>query len=299
MMHKVSLLGLGLMGAPMARRLLGAGDIQLTVWNRTADKCRMAVASGAAMASSPEDALAAADLIILMLTDGPAVEDLLFTRGGARAIRPGAIVVDMGSHAPSTARDMAQRLNQQNVSYLDAPVSGGTAGASAGTLAIMAGGDQAVFDEISPVLRHLGRPTRVGPVGAGQIAKLANQMIVGITINAVAEAFLLAENAGADIAKIREALSGGFADSTILQAHGSRMIERNWAPGAPIRLQLKDLNNALSLASDVGIELPVTAIAAKIYAAAISSGFGEYDHSAAMLELEQRAANASGQRRQK
>jgi len=293
--QQVAFLGLGLMGGPMVQRLLAAGDLQLTVWNRSAEKCSAAVAGGARLAVTPAEAVAGADLVILMLADGPAVEDILFAQGVAESIKPGAFVVDMGSHAPSTARQAALRLAERGVRYLDAPVSGGTAGAQAGTLAIMAGGEAADFDAVVPVLRHLGRPTRVGPVGAGQISKLANQMIVGITINAVAEALVLAGRAGADIAKVREALTGGFADGTILQAHGLRMIERNWKPGAPIRIQLKDLNNALSLAGEIGLELPVTTTAAATYAAAMRTGLGEYDHSAAMLQLEAVAAEDGGQ----
>lgn len=288
MKQKVAILGVGLMGEPMGRRLLLAGKYQVSVWNRTAGKCRALVAQGARLALTPVDAAQDAQFVIIMLADGPAVEGVLFGQGVDKNLKAGATVVDMGSNSPATARDHADRLRDSGVHHLDAPVSGGTAGAMAGTLAIMAGGEQEVFERVLPLFRHLGRATLVGPSGAGQIAKLANQMIVGVTINAVAEALFLAGTAGADIAKVREALSGGFADSTILQAHGQRMLERNWTPGAPVRIQLKDLRNALSLADEHRLVLPTTSAAAQLYEAAVNAGLAEHDHSAALLALEMR-----------
>lgn len=226
----IAFIGTGLMGEPMAMRLLSAGH-PLTVWNRTADKARGLVAAGARQRGTAAEAADGADVLILMLSTGSTVGEILFERNVAGALRKAAIVVDMSSIPPPLAREHATRLAASGIHHLDAPVSGGTKGARDGTLAIMAGGDAEVFDIARPVLEVMGRPTRVGPSGAGQLAKLANQIIVGVTITAVAEALLLAAAGGADPAKVREALSGGFADSMILKQHGARMLGRSWMPG--------------------------------------------------------------------
>ncbi len=283
----ITLLGTGLMGMPMATRLLGAG-YSLTVWNRTATKMQPLLDSGARGAATPAEAAAGADLLITMLADGPTVDSVIFECGGADALSPGAIVVDMSSIPPSTARDHAARLGKRSILHLDAPVSGGTKGAAEGTLAIMAGGTPEAFATAAPVLKVMGRPTLVGPSGSGQLAKLANQTIVAVTISAVAEALLLAASGGADPAKVREALSGGFADSLILKQHGQRMLDRNFVPGGPTRMQVKDLRTILATADEVGLDLPVAQTVAAMFENLLASGHGESDHSALLLELEHR-----------
>jgi 2-hydroxy-3-oxopropionate reductase len=283
----VAVLGTGLMGAPMAARLLGAGH-PVVVWNRTAAKAQPLVEQGARQAATPAEAAAQAELLITMLSDAAAVADALFATGAAAALRPGSTVVDMSSIPPAVAREHAQKLAALGVDCLDAPVSGGVRGATEGTLAIMAGGEAAVFARAEPMLRVIGRPTLVGPHGAGQLAKLANQAIVATTIGTVAEALTLAAAGGADPAKVREALFGGFADSPILRQHGERMLQRRWAPGGPIRLQVKDLRTIMAEAQALGLDLPIAARVAELFEAALAGGLGEHDHSALFLEIEAR-----------
>ena len=205
-------------------------------------------------------------------------------------IKPGALVIDMSSIKPAEARDHAARLSEHGIDYLDAPVSGGTIGAEQGTLAIMVGGKPATFERAKPVLQIFGRPTHVGPIGSGQLAKLANQMIVGITIGAVAEALLLCEKGGADMAKVKEAITGGFADSRILQVHGQRMIERDFSPRGKMSVQIKDLRNALATASEIGFEAPITSLFEQLYAQGIEHGLADLDHSGLFVELASRNA---------
>lgn len=238
MQERITLLGTGIMGSRLAVRLLDAGN-PLTVWNRSAGKLADLAQRGAVIAESAGAACADATIVIVMLSDQRSVASVLFDVGGASAMAAGTLVIDMGSNTPAAARDHARRLQQLGVRHLDAPVSGGPGGAEQGTLAIMAGGDIADFERARPVLTHFGRPTLVGPAGSGQLAKLCNQTIVALTIGAVAEALLLAKAGGADPAKVREALTGGFADSLVLKVHGERMLTRNFAPGGPARLQLR------------------------------------------------------------
>lgn len=284
---KLALLGTGLMGAPMTRRLCAAG-LDVTVWNRTRAKAEALVAAGARVADTPDAAVQAADFTITMLEHGDIVEDLLFAHGVADALPRGSLLVDMSSIRPAQARAHAAALAGRGVAHLDAPVSGGTVGAEAGTLAIMAGGDAADFERARPVLAPLGRATHVGPHGAGQLAKLANQMIVGITIGAVAEALLLAERGGADPAKVREALRGGFADSRILEVHGQRMVERDFAKRAAITVQIKDLRNALSTGAELGFDAPITQLFEQLYSSAAAHGWPDADHAGLWLELARR-----------
>ncbi|MEQ8481249.1 MAG: NAD(P)-dependent oxidoreductase [Hoeflea sp.] len=285
MSKSIALLGTGLMGLPMARRLIAAGW-QLTVWNRNAEKAAPLAAEGATVAPGPAEAVRGASHVVTMLTDGNVVEAVLFDQGVAEALGPGACVIDMSSIKPSQARDHASRLAEHNVRHLDAPVSGGTKGAEAGTLAIMAGGDEAVFEEAKPIFEAMGRAIRVGPSGSGQLAKLANQAIVGITIGAVAEATLLVSEGGGDLDAFRTALKGGFADSTILQQHGARMEAGDFAPGGRVNVQIKDLDNILAEADDLDIELPlVRTIRDRFVRLAGSLGGGDLDHSALFLEL--------------
>lgn len=283
----VAVLGLGLMGTPMARRLCEAGWT-VRVWNRTAAKAEALRPLGAVVCATPAEAVAPADLVLTMLQDGPAVEAVLFRQGAAAALQRGALVVDMSSIQPREARDHAARLAGLHVACLDAPVSGGTVGAEAGTLAIMVGGRLADFERARPMLAVLGRATHVGPHGSGQLAKLANQMIVGITIGAVAEALLLAARGGADMGKVREAITGGFADSRILQVHGQRMVERDFARRAAVTVQLKDMRNAVATAQETGFDAPITQLFATLFEQAADHGLGDLDHSALFVELASR-----------
>jgi 2-hydroxy-3-oxopropionate reductase len=283
----VAVLGIGMMGFPMARRLCQAG-YAVRVWNRSRSKAERLLPFGAVVCDTPAEAVAQADTVITLLENGDVVGDVLFAQGAAAAMRPGSLVVDMSSIQPRQAREHAARLAAQGVQHLDAPVSGGTVGAEQGTLAIMVGGDVADFEQALPLLSCLGRPTRVGPHGAGQLAKLANQMIVGITIGAVAEALLLCEKGGANMAQVRQAIGGGFAESRILQLHGQRMVERDFAKRAAVNVQLKDLRNALSTAEGMGFDAPITRLFEQLFAQASQHGLGDMDHSALFVELARR-----------
>ncbi|WP_295638052.1 NAD(P)-dependent oxidoreductase [uncultured Methylibium sp.] len=284
---KIALLGTGLMGAPMARRLCGAG-FDVTVWNRTRAKAEPLAADGARIADAATEAVRQADVAITMLEHGDAVQDLLFAQGVADALPRGALLVDMSSIKPAQAREHAAALATRGIGHVDAPVSGGTLGAQAGTLTIMAGGEAADFARAQPVFAPMGRSTHVGPHGAGQLAKLANQMIVGITIGAVAEALLLAERGGADPARVREALKGGFADSRILEVHGQRMVERDFAKRAAVTVQLKDLRNALATGAETGFDAPITRLFEQLYASTAEHGWPDVDHAGLWLELARR-----------
>ena len=281
----IAFLGTGLMGAPMCQNLLSAG-LPLTVWNRSLAKAEPLAKRGAVVADSPQSAAADADVVITMLSDGPAVAAVMFEQGAADAIREGATHIDMSSIGADEAIEHAKRHAERGVRYLDAPVSGGTRGASAGELAIMAGGDAETFAAMQPVFAALGQATHVGPNGCGQLAKLANQIIVAITIGAVSEAFILAGGGGADRAKVREALQGGFASSRILTEHGQRMVDRAFEPGGPAKFQLKDLHNALSAADRLDLELPITKLLHGLFDAMVQSGKGDMDHSGLLTHLE-------------
>lgn len=281
----IAFLGTGLMGAPMCQNLLSAG-LPLTVWNRSLTKAEPLAKRGAVVADSPQSAVADADAVITMLSDGPAVSAVMFEQGAADAIREGATHIDMSSIGADEAIEHAKRHAERGVRYLDSPVSGGTRGASAGELAIMAGGDAETFAAMQPVFAALGQATHVGPNGCGQLAKLANQIIVAITIGAVSEAFILAGGGGADRAKVREALQGGFASSRILTEHGQRMVDRAFEPGGPAKFQLKDLHNALSAADRLDLELPITKLLHGLFDAMVQSGKGDMDHSGLLTHLE-------------
>ncbi|MCX7241435.1 MAG: NAD(P)-dependent oxidoreductase [Burkholderiales bacterium] len=284
---KVALLGIGLMGLPMGKRLCAAGH-EVHAWNRTRPKAEALASVGAQVHDLSAQAVQDAELVITMLENGDVVEHVLFDLPTAAALKSGALLVDMSSIKPAQARAHSTRLQALGVDYLDAPVSGGTIGAENGTLAIMAGGDAAQFARAQPVFAALGRATHVGPTGAGQLAKLANQMIVGITIGAVAEALLLCEKGGANMAKVKEAISGGFADSRILQVHGQRMVERDFAPRGRMTVQLKDLRNALATAEELGFEAPVTTLFEQLYAQGVAHGLSDLDHSGLFVELARR-----------
>jgi 3-hydroxyisobutyrate dehydrogenase-like beta-hydroxyacid dehydrogenase len=283
----IAILGIGMMGLPMARRLCAAGHT-VHAWNRSRAKAEALSANGAMVHDQAADAARGAELVITMLENGAVVTDVLFAQGVAAAMAPGSVLVDMSSIKPIEARDHAMRLEAMGLRHVDAPVSGGTVGAEAGSLAIMAGGDAADIARAQSAFAAMGRATHVGPHGAGQLAKLANQMIVGITIGAVAEALLLCEKGGADMAKVREAIAGGFADSRILQVHGQRMVERDFAPRARMAVQLKDMRNALSTAAEVGFDAPITGLFESLYASGIANGMTDLDHSGLFVELARR-----------
>jgi len=281
----IAFLGIGLMGAPMAANLL-RGGFALTAWNRTPAKAAALAADGAKVASTAADAVRGADFVVTMLSNGPAVEEVLFGADGvAGALGKGTLVIDMSSIPPATARSHAQRLAARGIAHVDAPVSGGTGGARDGKLVIMVGGTSEDFARARPVFAPLGNPTLVGAAGAGQLAKLCNQAIVGITIGAVAEALLLAAAGGADPAAVRQALMGGFADSRILQEHGQRMLNRRFLPGFAIVNQVKDLDTVLDAARQAKLRLPLSERVTDLFRHLLGDGAG-FDHSALLLELE-------------
>lgn len=279
--ERVGVIGIGLMGAPMARRLLEAG-IDLLVYNRTAAKARELVGDGERLSESPAKLAARADVVILVLADTAAVEQVLMGEDGMLgSLAPGSLVIDMGTTAVAATRAFADVVRDAGAEFVDAPVSGGVVGAEQGTLSIMAGGSEEAIERAMPLFELLGsRITRIGECGAGQIAKAANQVIVGLTIAAVSEGLALAAHAGADIGKVRDALSGGFAASRILDLHGRRMETGDFAPGGRCTTQRKDLAQALDLASQLGIELPVTGLARDLYDRLIADGGGDLDHAA-------------------
>ncbi|MFP5078335.1 NAD(P)-dependent oxidoreductase [Rhizobium sp. YIM 134829] len=283
--RSIALLGTGLMGAPMARRLLQAGHA-VTVWNRDPAKAEPLQAAGARLAPTATEAVREAEVVFTMLTNGDAVEDVLFHQGCVKAMQSGAILVDTSSIAPPMARDHARRLALEGLSHLDAPVSGGVVGAEAGTLAIMAGGEAAVLDGVRDILAALGRVTHVGPSGAGQVCKLANQQIVAVTIGALAEAMILVEAGGASRQAFREAIRGGFAESRILELHGARMVSRDFAPGGTARNQLKDLDAVAAMAGALSLTLPLTEQVRQAFSDFVRESGGEQDHSGLLLHLE-------------
>ncbi|MEB0138279.1 MULTISPECIES: NAD(P)-dependent oxidoreductase [unclassified Undibacterium] len=280
----IAFLGIGLMGKPMAQTLLAAG-YRLSVWNRSPAKAAALQEYGAELALDAATAVAQADVVITMLDAGPVVLEVV--QQIAPALRAGAIVIDMSSTRPDEARQCHAMLAARAVGFIDAPVSGGVIGAQAGTLAIMAGGSVADFNAVAPLFDVLGRATHVGAAGTGQLAKLCNQLIVGGTINIIAEALLLAQAGGADPVAVRQALRGGFAESRILEVHGQRMLERAFIPGGQVKTQAKDMENILSAAAAVGLTLPLSQQVAAIYAGLLPD-YPQADHSAALLALEQR-----------
>lgn len=288
----IAFLGTGLMGQPMAARLLARGH-PLTVWNRTRAKTAALEAKGAKVAESPGAALAEAEVAVAILENGRVVEEVLFGSGAAGRLRTGALVIDMSSIPPPTARDHAVRLAAAGVGHLDAPVSGGPYGAEAGTLAIMVGGRTEDVARAAPILEIFGRATHVGRSGSGQLAKLVSQGIVAAAIGALSEGLLLAAQGGADPAKVREALIGGFADSKILHIHGQRMLERDFVPGGHARTHLKDLDALLAAAAEAKLELPLARLMHALFADLCRRpGGGDLDHSALLTEIEARNAPA-------
>ena len=287
---KIGFIGLGIMGTPMAGHLLQAGH-QLFV--HTLGKIPDAIASSRAThCVSARGVAERADIIFVMVPDTPQVEEVLFAEGGVAAgLSAGKVVIDMSSISPLATKSFAQRINALGCDYLDAPVSGGEVGAKNATLSIMVGGPEATFARIKPLFELMGKNiTLVGGNGDGQTAKVANQIIVALNIEAVAEALLFAAKAGADPARVRQALMGGFASSKILEVHGERMIKRTFDPGFRISLHQKDLNLALSSARELGLALPHTASAQQLFNTCVAQGGKDWDHSAMVRALETMAS---------
>ncbi|MCH6583436.1 MAG: NAD(P)-dependent oxidoreductase [Proteobacteria bacterium] len=283
----IGFIGLGLMGRPISLNLHRAGA-ELIIYNRSRGVVDELVGVGIEVATSPKDVAERAPIIMLMVSDTPAVERVLFGDDGvAQGLQTGAIVIDMGTTAVTATRNFAQQIKAKGAHYVDAPVSGGQVGAEAATLAIMVGASEDAFARAKPIFKVLAKNiTHVGEVGAGQVAKAANQIIVGVTIGAVAEALALAKRAGVDPAKVRQALAGGFAASRILEVHGLRMVDQTFDPGGKATTQRKDLVQALELAQQLGMELPATALNRDLYDKLIEMGGGELDHSALIKVLE-------------
>lgn len=279
---KLGYIGIGLMGRPMTLRLLAAG-YKVAVWNRSPEKLAPVVAKGAIAKESPAAVARYADIVMMCVTDQKSVQDVLFGAGGiAEGAVEGKIVIDFSSIAPASARDYAARLEALGVGYIDAPVSGGTPGAEQGTLAIMAGGKAAQIEFVRPLIAELSsRFTRMGDSGAGQVTKLANQIIVASLFPVIAEAMRLAEAAGVDAARLPEALSGGFADSKPLQVFGPRMAARDWEPAlGTVNVMLKDLLNAATVAETAGVPLPMARAAIARFQMLVEEGKGEGEPSA-------------------
>ncbi|HSH90515.1 MAG TPA: 2-hydroxy-3-oxopropionate reductase [Ramlibacter sp.] len=286
---RLGFIGLGIMGAPMAGHLLEAGHVMFV---HTRGKVPQALAdSGATLCTTARGVAERADIVFIMVPDTPDVEAVLFGEYGvASGLARGKTVVDMSSIDPIATRDFAARVVALGCDYLDAPVSGGEVGAKAASLTIMVGGSEAAFTRVNPLFELMGKNiTLVGEAGDGQVCKVANQIVVGLNIAAVAEALVFASKAGADPAKVRQALMGGFAASRILEVHGERMIRRTFAPGFRIALHQKDLNLALQGARALGVALPQTASAAQLMQSCVALGHGQADHSALVKALENMA----------
>ena len=284
-MKKIGFIGIGLMGLPMAKNILKSG-YKLTAFNRSPNKADLLKEFGAEIAKSLGELVNNSDVIITMLTDDKAVDEVMNNQNFLENLKSGKILIDMSSVKPITAKKHANSLKLKDINYLDAPVSGGTIGAEEATLAIMIGGDQNVFNEVKDLLKTMGNPTLVGPVGSGQVSKLANQIIVGLTIGAVAEAVTLCEKAGADPIKMISALSGGWADSKVLQTHGKRMINRDFSPKGKTSTHLKDMNNILECANNFNTHLPISNLVKEMYKNLVENGCGNDDHSSLYKEIE-------------
>jgi 2-hydroxy-3-oxopropionate reductase len=295
-MSKLGFIGLGIMGAPMVGHLLAAGHTLFVNTHGTVPEAL--TAAGATTCGSGKEVAEKADIVFIMVPDTPDVEAVLFGKGGvAEGLSAGKIVVDMSSISPVATKDFAKRINDLGCDYLDAPVSGGEVGAKAASLTIMVGGPDEAFETVRPLFELMGKNiTLVGGNGDGQTTKVANQIIVALTIEAVGEALLLAAKAGADPAKVRQALMGGFANSRILEVHGERMVKRTFDPGFRIELHQKDLNLALNTARSLGLSLPNTATAQELFNACAAHGGKAWDHSGMVRALEMMANFEIGQK---
>jgi len=289
-MAKLGFIGLGIMGKPMAAHLLAAGHT-VHVYDLVSEPASELVTKGAVVCANSKDVAQKSDVIFIMVPDTPDVDAVLFGADGvAGGLKPGSIVVDMSSISPIATKEFARKLEAMGAKMLDAPVSGGQVGAENATLSIMVGGQPEVFEQIKPYFETMGKNiVHIGGNGDGQTCKVANQIVVALTIEAVSEALLFASKAGADPVKVREALLGGFAQSRILEVHGERMIGRNFKPGFRIRLHQKDLNLALQAARSLELSLPNTATAQELFNAVAAQDGSDLDHSAMVLALEKLA----------
>ncbi|NNF45333.1 MAG: NAD(P)-dependent oxidoreductase [Desulfofustis sp.] len=284
---KLGFIGLGLMGKPMCRNLIQAG-FDMFVTTRSPQPRQELAEAGAKVLETPSQVAAVADTIIIMVADTAAVESVLWGKHGAiDELRDDCLVIDMGTTSVIQTRRFAERISENGGLYVDAPVSGGTIGAESGSLTIMAGGSEEAFERALPILGILGdRITHVGASGAGQVAKAANQVIVGLNIGAAAEALALAKASGVDPAKVREALKGGFADSRILEVHGKRMVDGDYSLGARCTTQRKDMHQAIELGATLGLEMPATSLSRELYDQLIDKGGADLDHSALFTLLD-------------
>ena len=284
-MKSIGFIGIGLMGFPMAKNLLKSG-YNLKAYNRSQDKADRLKEFGAEISTSIKDVVTNSDVVIAMLTDDAAVEKVMGSNEFISNIKESATVIDMSSVNPVITKKYAEILKEKNINYLDAPVSGGTIGAEEASLAIMVGGNEKTFKECYDLLKILGNPTLVGPVTSGQISKLANQIIVGVTIGAVAEAVTLCEKSGTNPSKMIEALSGGWADSKILQTHGKRMISKDFSPKGKTTTQLKDMTNIINAGKAVDTHLPISSLIKEMYKDLVADGHGNTDHSSLYNAIE-------------
>ncbi|MDC3403325.1 NAD(P)-dependent oxidoreductase [Candidatus Pelagibacter sp.] len=284
-MKSIGFIGIGLMGFPMAKNLLKSG-YNLKAYNRSQDKADRLKEFGAEISLSVKDVVTNADVVITMLTDDAAVEKVMSGDEFISNIKEGATVIDMSSVNPVLTIKYSKKLKEKKINYLDAPVSGGTIGAEEATLAIMVGGDEETFKNCYELLKKMGNPTLVGPVSSGQISKLANQIIVGVTIGAVAEAITLCEKSGTNPNKMIEALSGGWADSKILQTHGKRMIDKDFTPKGKTTTQLKDMTNIVNAGKAVETHLPISSLIKEMYKDLVADGHGNTDHSSLYNAIE-------------
>jgi len=291
---RVGFIGLGIMGRPMALNLLKGGH-QVTVWARRAESMAPLVEAGGVAAARPAAVAATSDVVFSMVADAPDVREVMLgTHGVVQQAAPGLIAVDMSTIPPAAAKDIGADLGNRGISFLDAPVSGGEAGAIAGSLSIMVGGDQSTFDKVQPLFACMCKNiVYVGGPGTGQVAKAANQILTGVGVLAVAEAMAFAKKNGADPARVREALLGGFANSKILENHGQRMLDRNFKPGFKSWMHEKDMNIVMQTAHELGLYLPAAAATAQMFKAMVGSGMGEEDSVAIIKLLENLSGQAS------
>ena len=284
-MQNIGFIGTGLMGFPMAKNILKAG-YKVRAFNRSKNKAEPLKDFGAEISNSIRELVKESHVVITMLTNDDAVNEVLGSDEFLNNLKPNSTVIDMSSVKQTTAVNHGKNLKSRKINYLDAPVSGGTIGAEEASLAIMIGGEQIVFESVKDILKSMGKPTLVGPIGCGQVSKLANQIIVGLAIGAVAEAVTLCEKAGADPNKMIKALSGGWADSKVLRTHGKRMIDKDFSPKGKTSSQLKDMNNILECANNYNTQLPISNLVKEMYKSLVENGHGETDHSSLYKEIE-------------
>jgi 2-hydroxy-3-oxopropionate reductase len=296
MAEKIGFIGLGIMGKPMAWNLMEAGH-ELVLYTRTKEKAGELAAGEATVADGPKEVAENSDVLITMLPDSPQVEEVVAGEDGVlEGIKEGSLLIDMSTISPVVTRELAEKVRQRGASMLDAPVSGGDAGAKEGTLSIMVGGSEEDFERAKPLFDVMGETvTHVGPSGTGQVVKACNQIVVALTIEAVSEALVLGSKAGVDPAKVIEVLSGGLAGNRVMEAKGENFLEHEFSPGFRLELHRKDLGIALSAGREYGVPLPITAIVDQILEALVAKGSGSKDHSAILTFIEDLAQHRIGE----